>query len=56
MNHRILFGSYPIPRFAGIVSHNFVVWTDEKAGRSTKSMVVPRMPMGVSIIVRFVGR
>ncbi|ATU91361.1 hypothetical protein [Phyllobacterium zundukense] len=30
MNHRILFGSYPIPRFAGIASHNFVVWTDEK--------------------------
>lgn len=29
MNHRILFGSYPIPRFAGIASHNFVVWTDE---------------------------
>ncbi|UXN64277.1 hypothetical protein N8E89_18095 [Phyllobacterium sp. A18/5-2] len=30
MNHRILFGSYPIPRFAGIASHNFVVWIDEK--------------------------
>ncbi len=30
MNHRILFGSYPIPRFAGIASHNFVVWTDDK--------------------------
>ncbi|MBB3234264.1 hypothetical protein [Phyllobacterium endophyticum] len=30
MRHRILFGSYPIPRFAGIASHNFVVWTDEK--------------------------
>lgn len=32
MEYRILFGSYPIPRFAGIASHNFVVWTDE-AGR-----------------------
>ena len=32
MNHRILFGSYPIPRFAGIASHNFVVWTDEIGG------------------------
>ncbi len=32
MKHRILFGSYPIPRFGGIASHNFVVWTDE-AGR-----------------------
>ncbi|MRG57189.1 hypothetical protein GF108_16545 [Phyllobacterium sp. SYP-B3895] len=32
MEHRILFGSYPIPRFGGIASHNFVVWTDE-AGR-----------------------
>ena len=30
MNHRILFGSYPIPRFAGIASHNFVVWTDDQ--------------------------
>ena len=29
MEHRILFGSYPIPRFAGIASHNFVVWADE---------------------------
>lgn len=29
MNHRILFGSYPIPRFGGIASHNFVVWADE---------------------------
>jgi hypothetical protein len=28
MNHRIVFGSYPIPRFAGIASHNFVTWTD----------------------------
>ena len=28
MQHRILFGSYPIPRFAGIASHNFVVWAD----------------------------
>ncbi|MEK1890276.1 MAG: hypothetical protein AAAB35_22485 [Phyllobacterium sp.] len=32
MEHRILFGSYPIPRFGGIASHNFVVWTD-KSGR-----------------------
>lgn len=29
MNHHILFGSYPIPRFAGIASHNFLVWADE---------------------------
>jgi hypothetical protein len=29
MDHCILFGSYPIPRFAGIASHNFVVWADE---------------------------
>lgn len=28
MNHRILLGSYPIPRFAGIPNHNFLVWTD----------------------------
>lgn len=28
MNHRILFGSYPIPRFAKIANHNFIVWTD----------------------------
>ncbi|MDQ0999383.1 hypothetical protein QFZ34_004565 [Phyllobacterium ifriqiyense] len=29
MNYQILFGSYPIPRFAGIASHNFVVMCDE---------------------------
>ncbi|MEP7454966.1 hypothetical protein [Phyllobacterium sp. SB3] len=29
MNYKILFGSYPIPRFAGIASHNFVVMCDE---------------------------
>jgi hypothetical protein len=28
MSHRILFGSYPIPRFAGVPSHNFLVWVD----------------------------
>ncbi|PSJ59702.1 hypothetical protein C7I85_15190 [Mesorhizobium soli] len=30
MNHRILFGSYPIPRFANVANHNFLVWTDEE--------------------------
>lgn len=30
MNHRILLGSYPIPRFAGIPNHNFLVWIDEE--------------------------
>lgn len=30
MNHRILLGSYPIPRFAGIPNHNFLVWVDHE--------------------------
>ncbi|MGB3386951.1 MAG: hypothetical protein WBA88_03110 [Pseudaminobacter sp.] len=30
MNHRILLGSYPIPRFAGVPHHNFLVWVDDE--------------------------